>query len=176
MRPRVLLLALALVSCCCVALVGGQAMRSVTYPPGSPIGAYSTFQRRPLEFTVLTTSDSTTWVTSAAQQYSIFRPDVKIIAKEIPASSTQDSATQAHLAIGRAEGDFAITSFRPTAASATTFPDLVYIPFFSTALGPIVNVPEAGGDFILDLFTLGRIFTGNVTMWNESVSAVSASR
>jgi len=109
-----------------------------------------------------TTHSSSLLLTKMGLQYRITRPDVRVQTMQMPLSAQAFG----ELADGRV--DAALTSLLPTADDQRRAPDVVHLPLWAYAFVPITHVAEAGAvPLLLDVPVLCRIFSGNVTHWND---------
>jgi hypothetical protein len=111
----------------------------------------------------ITVDTSGFFLSKAAVQYSIARPDLDVLTTTVYSTSTQTSGSLAWEMLARGEADFATIPYDPTPAQLKASPDIQVLPIWSMAMTAAYNVPEVSIDLVLNMFILGRIYTGNIT-------------
>lgn len=131
-------------------------------------GQNALFTRTPIHLRAIVSDCGTYFAKKIANQYSFFRQDMKVEVVQYQSPRIVDPSTvsgvqQSYAAIQRGEADVAFLPYLPTPAEQAATPDLLYLPYWAVAGGPIYNLPTVTGELILSTTVLGRIFMGNIT-------------
>lgn len=131
---------------------------------------------------LLASDMSPSFLTNAALQYSLLRPEITINVVSVDPSDGEVGAQLAWDSLVAGEADAALLLFAPTDEQDAAQPDIVYEPFLAVAAVPVYNLPTISGDLILTADAVARIYLGNITMyvcktgWQRSSVALHTAR